>query len=54
MLVRLPGRNNTASGRYWDLARPQRIKEDLRWFGRKQRLLAGLRIEKKAAILGDN
>jgi hypothetical protein len=54
MLVRLPGRNNTASRRYWHLARSQCIKEDLGWFGRKQRLLAGLRIEKKAAILGDD
>jgi hypothetical protein len=26
----------------WHLAHSQCIKEDLRWFGRKQRLLAGL------------
>src|ERR1700730_15041335 len=54
MLVRLAGRNNTAPRRYWRLARSQCIKEDLGWFGRKQRLLAGLWIEKKAAILGDD
>jgi hypothetical protein len=38
----------------WHLARSQCIKEGLGWFGRKQCLLAGLRIEKKAAILGDD
>jgi hypothetical protein len=54
ILMRLPGRNDAASGRYRHLARLQPIKKRLRRFWPEQRLLAGLWIEKDASILGDD
>src|ERR1700730_5135061 len=54
LLVRLPGRNDGASDRYGHRARVQPINKRLWRLWREQRFLAGLWIEKEAAILSDN